>query len=127
MSKNKNKTFKITNIKDYFGLYLQIMNAFVDEEYKLTFKEREFLVLCIMYKYQGGNLSNFTAMHDFIVENKFCKGRQDVSTYKQKLSIKKWVKTGKYSFILAPSVDFEPGAPLKAVFNISYEPVNILK
>lgn len=122
---NKNikkcEPIQFDNLKDYIDVYLQILCSFVDEEYKLSYKEREFLAHCIIYQYNGGNLTNFTEMHDYMVNIKFCSDRQHVSTYKQKLSIKKWVKTGKYTFSLAPSLNFKPGQDLSAIFNIQFK------
>ena len=109
------------DLDEYLTVYLQILCSFADEPYKLAFKEREFLKHCIIYQYNGGNLSDFTAMHDYMVDIKFCSDRQHVSTYKQKLSIKKWVKTGKYTFTLAPSLNFKPGQNLQASFNIQFK------
>lgn len=117
----KIQPYEFDNLKEYIDIYLQILNAFVAEEYKLTFKERVFLSHCMVYQYNGGNLSNFTEMHDYVVDKKFCSSRQDVSTYKQKLSIKKWVKTGKYTFVLAPPVNFLPGQDLSSIFCIEYK------
>ena len=120
----KIEPYKFEDLREYVDVYLQVLSAFVAEEYKLTFKEREFLTHCIVYQYNGGNLANFTEMHDYIVSTKFCSDRQHVSTYKQRLSIKKWVKTGKYSFTLAPSLNFKPGQDLSSVFCIEFNKNN---
>ena len=54
MSKKEPKKLKpyvFDDLKEYFSVYIQVLNAFVAEEYKLTFKEREFLVYCMLYQY----------------------------------------------------------------------------
>lgn len=118
---NKLKPHVFDDLKEYFSVYIQVLNAFVSEEYKLTFKEREFLVYCMLYQYNGGVLSDFSAMHDYFVNLKFCSIRQHVSTYKQKLSIKKWVKTGKYNFTLAPPLNIKKDSDISHIFCMKFE------
>lgn len=107
-----------SDIESYLDTYIQFLCSFVSDSYKLTDKERQFLVLTILYQYNGGNLLDFSSFSEYMVSKRCCSKAEHVSIYKQKLSVKKWVKTKKYKFELQKGLNFKKGEDIFATFHL---------
>ncbi len=118
---NINYTEEYDDIEVFIDIYLQMLNSFVEDEYKLTYKERQFLVQCVIYQYNGGQLSDFYDFQDYMMGKKFCSKPNHVSMYKHKLSVKKWVKTSKYKFLLGKNLNLEKGKDITSQLTISFK------
>lgn len=113
-------TVRLSDLNDYFDMYIQLLNSAVPEQYKLTYKERRFLVLSMLFQYNGGNLSDFQSFQEYILKERFCTKTEHVSMYKHKLSVKKWVKTGRADYSLGKGINILKGQEPDIVFKLSY-------
>lgn len=97
---------KINNIKEYFRTFILIKSALRKLNEQLTQTEIDFLISCCVYNFNGGDLNNFDSLFKYLnKETLFIRRRNDLSTYKLKLSIKKWVKSSRDVFKLIHSLD----------------------
>lgn len=97
---------KINNIKEYFRTFILIKSALKKDEEQLTATEADFLLNCCIYNFNGGDLNDFNSLWEYLnKETLFIRRRNDLSTYKLKLSIKKWAKSARDVFKLVQSLD----------------------
>lgn len=112
---------KIYSVKDYFFNYISVVSVFQPEEFKLTYKEILFLTECCIFNYEGNDLSNYKNLVKHFLNIKFFKKASDISIYKYKLSVKKWIKSDRDNFILPNSLNKHKGDVLKYNLELFYE------
>lgn len=112
---------KTSSIKDYFYKCITLTSSVLPEEMKLTWKEREFLAECCYFNYIGGDLNDFSALSDYLLEIRFFEKKSDVSVYKTKVSNQKWIMSGRGKFVLPPDLDIKEGEEDKMKYSISLE------
>lgn len=112
---------KTADPKDFFNKYISVMSALVPEEYRLTWKEIEFLTECCIYQYEGHDLSDIKALTDHLLDMNFFTRKADVSTYKCKIGTKKWAVTGRDQFILPKYLNLKPGDKLHYALTIEFD------
>ena len=100
---------KIESAKDFFNKYISVASSIVSEDYRLTWKEIEFLVECCIYNYEGNDLNNLDELSIHMLSIGFFTRKTDISMYKCKLGIKKWAITGRNIFKLRGVLDSKKG------------------
>jgi len=85
---------------EYFEFFIAIQSALLEKRYKLTPKEQKFLALCAEYHCKGGNLHDFEELATYLTKIGIVSTHQECSVYKNRLSIKKWIDTGRGRFRL---------------------------
>ncbi len=106
-------TITKTNSKEYFEVFIAVQSALLsDKRYRLTPKEQEFLAECAAYNSVGGNLHDFEEMCGYLIASGVVSSPQECSVYKNRLSIKKWVDTGRGKFRLPPMLTSTKGYDL---------------
>ncbi len=91
----------ITNSElEYFEYFIAIQSSLLEKRYKLTPKEQKFLALCAEYHCAGGNLHDFEELATYLTKIGIVSTHQECSVYKNRLSIKKWIDTGRGRFRL---------------------------
>lgn len=96
---------EIFSLREYFISYIKIMEGELPVDKQLEPKELDFLVECCYFNSTGGDLNNFDELFIYLSGlGKFTR-RSDVSTYKKKLSSKKWIRSRKNYYILPKALD----------------------
>lgn len=102
----------VSNPRDFFHMYISVMSSLVADDYRLTWKEIDFLSECCMYNYLGKDLTDMKALTQHMLDIEFFTRPADVNTYKCKIGTKKWASTGRNKFTLPSNLDFKEGEPL---------------
>lgn len=84
---------------------------------RLTKKEITFLTHCCVYHYNGNSLDRFSSLAKYLVDEAGFSNAREVSVYKTKLAIKKWIRGSRDTFTLS-SLFINPEEPKS--FVISY-------
>ncbi len=115
----------VKNPRDFFTLCVNLLSSIVsDEDNKLTYKEKMFLIECCMYNYEGNDLSKSSSLSDHMKHIGFFTRKSDTSIYKYKLSLKKWAITGRKEFTLPGVLAKREGDKLGLNINISLDEVS---
>lgn len=123
---NKKQTSKKMNIsaqnpRHYFYQVIRLHNACVSENKKLRDKEREFLLECCMFHYEGGDLTDLKALKKHMKGIGFFNRIDDTSIYKCKLSASGWAKTGHGVFTLPPILSIRKGGELNYEVKVVFD------
>lgn len=110
------------NLEDFFVKYLSMLSIMVDEDKRLTYKEVCFLAKCAVYNFEGNDLNDFEKLSAYFLNNKIFKRKNDVSLYKYKLSLKKWVISNSKEFVLPGLLSSRNAKDFKAEFKLNYVP-----
>lgn len=113
---------KCENLEEFFITYLSMLSIMVDDDKKLTYKEICFLTKCAIYNFEGNDLNDFEKLASYFLNLKFFKRKNDVSMYKYKLSIKKWVISNSKEFVLPGILSSKNVKDFKADFKLEYVP-----
>ena len=119
-------TMKLTakSYLEFFSYFIAVQSALMDKRYRLTPKEQVFLAECAAYHCQGGNLHDFEEMADYLISRKIVSSYQECSVYKNRLSIKKWIDTGRGRFRLPASLSKAADYDLNIRLDRSVDPGN---
>ena len=118
------ESYEFSTIEDYFSKYIDIIMATrIPDENKLTIREKEFFVSCMVCEYKKISILSDRG-EKFIEEHSRCKNK-DYYGYKKKLISKQWLVKTKAGYIL-PSIfdcNLNKGLSKKIFFNftLSYE------
>lgn len=93
----------------------------MEEDMRLTWKEREFLTECCYFNYKGGNLNKFSDLSKYMIGIRFFDNVNDCSIYKFKLSAKKWITSSRNKFKLPPDLDIKEGEEDRMNFTINLQ------
>lgn len=84
------KIYEFSTYEEYFSKYLDVISATkVPEDNKLTQREKEFLISCMISECKGIDINSRRGIK-FVEEHSRCKNK-DVYGYKKKLFDKKWL------------------------------------
>lgn len=115
----------VKNPRSFFKLCVNVLSSILpDEDNKLTYKEKMFLIECCMYNYRNNDLSNTSELSDHMKEIGFFSRKTDTSIYKYKLSLKKWAITGRDQFTLPGVLAKKEGDKLSLDIKISLDEVS---
>ena len=87
-----------------FRAAVAMRSAVMPKEFKLTPKEIDFLGQLYTLDDAGVDVSDFKSLKSHFIGTDFFKDSQELSTYKNKIRVKKWVDTGRNKLRLAPIV-----------------------
>lgn len=79
----------------FLRMYIGVLSLGMPREYQLSPKEVNFVALVVYANSLGVDISEHTALFEFMVENsegEFVR-KKDLSTYKSKVSQKKWFRS----------------------------------
>lgn len=114
------KAYEFSTLEDYFSKYVDIIMATrIPDEYKLTQREKEFFVSCMISEQKGISILSDRG-EKFIAEHSKCKNK-DFYGYKKKLIDKNWLVKTKAGYIL-PSIfdcNLNKGLSKKIFFNFT--------
>lgn len=89
---------------EFFSYFIAVQSALMPKRYRLTPKEQWYLAECAAYHCQGGNLHDFEEAANYLMARGVVSSFQECSVYKNRLSIKKWIDTGRGRFRLPASL-----------------------
>lgn len=94
--------------RDFFSHLIQLVNSVMPDDYRLTWKESEFLTeLCLLHD-NGGDLGDFRMLSRYFVkEKKLFSSKTQLSLYKTKLANKRWIKSKRDMLNLPKNLIFE--------------------
>ena len=99
----------VYNSKDkFFRAAVAMRSAVMVEEFKLTPKEIDFLGQLYTLHDAGVDISDFKNLKSHFLSKDFFKDSLELSGYKNKLRVKKWIKAGRNKLQLSPIVSKSP-------------------
>lgn len=105
------------SLLEYFKYFISVQSSLMDRRYKLTPREQEYLAECAAYHCEGGNLHDFEEISGYLISRGVVANPKECSVYKNRLSIKKWIDTGRGRFRLPASLSAPKGYDLRIQFN----------
>lgn len=113
------KFYNFSSIEDYFSKYVELFSVLqVPDSKRLTQREREFFVSCMVSEYKGYSITSEIGIK-FIEEHSRCKNK-DIYTYRKRLIEKGWLKEKNSEYILPDIFDCNKDKTLSKKLNFNF-------
>lgn len=112
---------EVYSARDYFYKCINILSATIDDKYKLSPKQVDFLVECCVYNYEGGDLTNTSKLSKHMLDIKMFPRKGDTSIYKYEISIRKWFTSGRGIFTLPNNLNKKRGDTLDFSLHLKWK------
>lgn len=108
------------SLKDFLDFYVDVFQVLnIEEEFRISRREKDFLVTCIMMHYEGYDLGSSESVDEISKRMNF-NNKKEVYTYRLKLKKKGYIQQTKESIELPKAFLFKK-IPSKLTFQFAIE------